>query len=254
MVYDLSPKEPLDRRSPVTPQAHRLLRDAIVSLRLEPGQALSEKEVAVQLGVSRTPVREAFIRLANEGLVDVFPQHATKVARIDLDAVREGQFIREVLEVAAVLSAVPRRDTATIGQLETNLVQQRIASQEHDTDRFHSLDQALHRTIFEMGGHRIAWNVVQVAMTQLDRVRRLSLPEQAALDLAVDEHTRIVRALKSGHEHGAGEAVRIHARTILSIVQELTQLYPQYFAGTRMLHWDMQTVEEAPIAVSTAHA
>lgn len=237
MSFDISPTEPFDRRSAVAPQVHRVLRDAIVSLRLEPGQALSENEVAVQLGVSRTPAREAFIKLADEGLLDVFPQLGTRVARINLNAVREGQFIREVLEVAAIRSAAAQPNLESIERLEANLAEQRIAIERLDLDWFHRLDEELHRTVFEMSGHPAAWSVVLIAKTHLDRARRLSLPRKSALHLATDQHARIVDALKLGDEQAAADAAQVHARAILDLVPELARQFPHYFtgAGTRDL-------------------
>src|SRR4051794_27041342 len=89
-------------------QVYTIIREAIVSLRLLPGQALSENELATQYGVSRTPVREALIRLAGDGLVEVVPQLGTFVSRISELDVREAQFIREVLECTSLPEAVQR--------------------------------------------------------------------------------------------------------------------------------------------------
>jgi len=90
--------------------AYAWLRQAILAGALPPGSPLSENEVASRLGVSRTPVREAIIRLEGEGLLVVRPQVGTTVAAIDLDAVADGQFLREAVECRAVALAAGRID------------------------------------------------------------------------------------------------------------------------------------------------
>ncbi len=95
----------VDRRRPIVPQVHDALRDAIVRVAILPGQAISETEMAASFGVSRTPIREALIRLADEGLIDIYPQAGTFVSRIDLAAVREAQFVRQTLETAVGIEA-----------------------------------------------------------------------------------------------------------------------------------------------------
>lgn len=122
--------EPIDRRRPVAPQVYLVLRWAITSLDLRPLEALSEQDMARQLAVSRTPVREAFIRLAEEGLVDVRPQQGTYVAAIAIDAVREGQFVREAIEVAAARQAAQEGDPKLLATLAENIDQQRDACEQ----------------------------------------------------------------------------------------------------------------------------
>lgn len=224
---------PIDRRSPVVPQVHRILREGIVSIQLRPGQVLSEKDVADQLGVSRTPVREAFIRLATEGLVDIFPQLGTVVARIDVDAVIEAQFVREVLEVAAARDACAASDESLMAPLFVNLRGQAEACDTGDLDRFHELDEALHRTIFGIGGHSLAWRVIHTAKPHLDRVRRLSLPNPAERQLDITQHGEIVEAIVAANAQATEEAVRKHARSILGALPHLRARLPQYFTESQ---------------------
>ena len=85
----------LDREKLIGPQIYQFLLNAIVTVRLSPGIGLKEKEVIKRLGVSRTPIREALLRLEDEGLVQIFPQSGTYVSKIKIEAVLESQFIRE---------------------------------------------------------------------------------------------------------------------------------------------------------------
>jgi DNA-binding GntR family transcriptional regulator len=223
----------IDRRMAVAPQVHRILREAIVSAHLGPGQTLSEMDLALELGVSRTPVREAFIRLAMEGLVGVFPQLGTIVAPIDVDAVVEAQFVREVLEVAAARLACSSSDPSQAAPLVDNLEAQAKACDDGNVDRFHELDDELHRTIFEQAGHPAAWRVVHSAKPQLDRVRHLTLPDASTRLHDLAEHRAIVEAITAGDAEAAEEAVRRHARAILGQLPLLREQFPQYFAEPR---------------------
>jgi len=218
--------EAIDRRSPVAPQVHQILREAIVSVHLVPGQTLSEMDLALELGVSRTPVREAFIRLAMEGLVGVFPQLGTIVAPIDVDAVLEAQFVREVLEVAAARLACASSGPSAVTPLSDVLEAQTRASDASDNDRFHELDDDLHRMVFERAGHPASWRVVHSAKPQLDRVRHLTLPDASTRLRDLTEHREIVDAISSGDAEAADVAVRLHARAILSQLPPLREQFP----------------------------
>ena len=230
-ISDLTSRNGIDRQSAVAPQIHRILREAIVSVHLVPGQALSEQDVALQLGVSRTPVRESFIRLATEGLVGIFPQLGTIVARIDVDAVIEAQFVREVLEVASVRIACSTSDPARMALLFANLGGQAEACDVGDVDRFHELDDDLHRTIFEIADHPAAWRVVHSAKPHLDRARHLTIPDAAVRMRDLAQHREIVDALTAGDEDAADAAVRRHARAMLGELPQLRERFPQYFSG-----------------------
>ena len=104
------------------------LRDQIVSTSLAPGASLSEVRIAELYGVSRTPVREAFKRLADDGLLDVVPQVGSFVARIDLHRVRDNHFVRDTLECRIVEVAAARIDAAGRKRLAASLASQTQAA------------------------------------------------------------------------------------------------------------------------------
>lgn len=201
---------------------------AIRDLRLTPGQSLSEAEVAEELQVSRTPLREAIARLVEHGLVQVVPQVGTKVSRISLGDVEEARFIRESLEVAAfeLASTDTERDVRRLRELLT--VQQR-AYRSRDPEAFFAADEQMHEQIFAMSGHPGAWRTVQRAKLQLDRLRRLSLPEPTTLKQLVGDHTRIVDALEHGEVAEGRDHISIHARRVLEHAPALRRKHPDYF-------------------------
>jgi GntR family transcriptional regulator, rspAB operon transcriptional repressor len=221
----------VSRSAPARAQVYVILRQRIVSVDLAPGQSLSENELATQLGVSRTPVREALIRLAGEGLVEVYPQLGTFVARISLEEVREQQFIRETLERAALPDAIRQVRPADLADLEAILAEQRAAHASHDLGRFLAADEALHQAIAEIAGHPGIWRVVQGAKAHLDRVRWLSLPTPSVIGELVDQHSGIVGGLARGDLEGTDRLLTIHLRLVREHLPAIREEHPDYFTG-----------------------
>lgn len=206
------------------------LSAAICDLRLQPGQPLSETELAVTLGVSRTPLREAIARLVDQDLVDVIPQVGTRVSLICEHAVAEAQFIRESLEVAVYREAcaLDHRDVARLREL----VQQQIAAADvRDPEAFFAADEAMHEQVYRIGGHPGSWQAVRRIKPQLDRVRRLGLPEPGLFGMLIAEHTRIADALAQGDVQRGEEHLRAHCRRVLADAPALRSKYPHYFSG-----------------------
>lgn len=220
----------LDRRAAIGPQAHQLLRRAIISARLPPGLPLSENELAARLGVSRTPVREALGRLAEEGLVDVFPQYGTFVAPIRLDEVLEARFIREALECAVIREASASRKLDLVRRLRRLIEEQREAASGRDLDAFLDRDEEFHRAFSEATGHLRVWKVIQGEKYQMDRIRFLSLPRIQSLPELIDQHGAMVDAVEAGDGDAAEAVMRRHLRAIFKAIEELSESQPELFA------------------------
>lgn len=209
------------------------LRQRILDLSLKPGTSISENELASQLGVSRTPVREGLILLAGEGLIEIYPQVGTFVSRIDPAAVADAQFIREALETASLRELVSNVDDAQTRRLRDILEQQRLAVEASDVDRFFELDEQLHRTMMDLAGHGSAWSVVRSARAHLERARRASLPVADTLGRMLQQHTDIVDRLSSGSTDEAEKALRSHLREVFHDIDVLKAESPDYFANGR---------------------
>lgn len=220
-----------ERSGPARELAYAKLREAILSARLEPGRKLSENELAGELGVSRTPVREALAALREERLVAIVPQLGTYVTQISDEGIADAQFVREALECAAIRLASERMDDVGIRELESILDGQRRAVEAADHTSFDRLDEELHRTICERSGRAIAWDLSRRANGHLDRVRRLSLPEPGFLGEMVAEHREIVDALAAHDADRAERAMRHHLRMVLSSIPALRAEHPEYFAS-----------------------
>ncbi len=210
-------------------RAYAILREAIVSAELEPGRQLSENELADQLGISRTPVREALARLREDRLVAIVPQLGSFVTLISPAAVSDAAFVREALECGAVRLTSERIEDAGLEDLQANLAAQDRAAADADPEAFDVLDEAFHRTLCEQSGHEIAWSLSRRANGHLDRIRRLSLPEAGYMAQMLSEHRAVVAAVSEGDPDRAEQELRHHLRMVLSSVPQIRTAQPDYF-------------------------
>ncbi|MEH6643803.1 GntR family transcriptional regulator [Vreelandella glaciei] len=215
---------------PVRQRLYQVLRQSIIQMVLAPGRALSEKEIADTFSVSRQPVREAFIRLSEAGLVEVKPQRGTYVVKISQQAVLEARFVREAIEVAVVkLAAKKGIEPSVLKELHDLIERQRRCLEPHDYDRFYHLDEAFHRTLSLGVRQQAAWKVIEEVRAQLDRVRYLSVPHSTPLERLVDQHNHIIAAIEARDVKRAEEAMMLHLREILVSMPDLIRRFPDMF-------------------------
>lgn len=205
------------------------LREAIINAELEPGRQLSENELAAQLGVSRTPIREALARLRDDRLVEIVPQLGTFVSHISVDAVGDAQFMREALECSAVRLAADRAGEAEIAALRAIVARQQAARDARDLEGFVRLDDELHETLCDVSGHAVAWTVVQRINAHLKRIRRLSVPQPDYIGKMVAEHEEVVEAVARHDADAAEAALRHHLQMVLSGLPAIRSDHPEYF-------------------------
>ncbi len=209
---------------------HREIRQRIITLQLPPGHPLSENELAGELEVSRTPVRESLLLLAEEDLVRVFPKLGSFVARVDPQRIADAQFVREAVEVASLTDAVERRTDEDVEALRDLLGQQRAAAD--DVGRFFELDEAFHQRLLTAGGHTNAWRTVEQAKAHLDRARRLGLRTVSPVSALIDQHAEIVDGLESRDLDAAMGALRGHLRAVFEDVERIRSESPELFVDS----------------------
>jgi GntR family transcriptional regulator, rspAB operon transcriptional repressor len=231
----------MDKLAPMSPQkrislgeqVYDTLRESIVSLQLAPGRMMYENELAAELGVSRTPIREAIRLLVSEELLEVLPQRGTRVALISLQKVAETRFIREQLETGAFRIVAREWDPPSRRglrqELEQLLILQQTAADEEDSVRFLALDEAFHRTILEATGNRTLLQTVYAMRGHLNRVRYLALSRYHHMKPLVTEHEVLLRTLESGDEQMLPQLLEIHFNKLDTQIPHLRQEYPQYF-------------------------
>jgi GntR family transcriptional regulator, rspAB operon transcriptional repressor len=206
------------------------IREAIVQLRLKPGNLLSEAEVARQAGVSRQPVREAFIKLAEVGLVEVRPQRGTFVVLISKREVQNARFIREAIEVAVVRKAAVEVSPSQIEVLRDIVDGQKRMNTVGDHVGFLRLDEDFHEALAHSADCDHAWKVLENLKAQMDRVRWLSMPNATPIETLIAQHTAIVDAIASHSPEAAEAAMRAHLGEILTSLPRLAAAHPELFA------------------------
>jgi DNA-binding GntR family transcriptional regulator len=210
-------------------EAYARLRGDILAGRLRPGDPLSENDAARELGMSRTPVREAFIRLESESLLTVRPQVGTVVAPIDVAAVADGQFVREAIECRSVSLASTRASAQDGRELREQLDLQARAITAGDHASFLALDDAMHRLLLRISGHARVWHAIEDLKAQFDRVRLLSLEDPAWLKTIHAQHEEIAHHVLAGDADAAAEAMRAHLSTVYASIDRIAAAHPEYF-------------------------
>jgi DNA-binding GntR family transcriptional regulator len=221
---------PLELTAPARPQIESRLRQRILRGEILPGTALSEAEMARRFAVSRQPVREAFIRLSEEGLLEIRPQRGTFVRKISKTAVMDARFVREAIEASIVRELAERADAGLIARLRMLLIAQEDAPADRHND-FMKLDEEFHWTLADAAGRLYGWKVIEDVKLQMDRVRYLSL-RSFPKDKLVRQHVSIVDAIESNAPDEAERRMRKHLRLILDDLPSIEARHPEYFTSS----------------------
>ena len=219
------------RRESASAVIRRALRAEIIDMTRKPGDPISEKGIAGAYGVSRTPVREALLALAEEGLIDIFPQSGTFVARIPLDGMPEAMLIRESLEQTIVRIAASRCTGDDAARLDQHLASQRVAAEADDARGFHLLDEDFHATLASIAGFPGVWSLVQQVKYQIDRFRHMTLGMAGRSVSIVDEHAAIVAGIAANDAEAAVAAMTRHLSTVRTGLDAALALNSDYFTG-----------------------
>lgn len=212
---------PLRPRATLSDQAYDTLRAMIVRGEMPAGTRLSEPELTQRLAIGRTPLREALLRLAQDGLVAIYPQSGSFVTPISLAQLEEAQFVRERLECGIIRRVAERADKRALSSLRSLLQRQEQAASEDDAEQFHDLDEALHESFCMIAGWPDVWRLIHRSKVQMDRVRRLSLPLEGHMPHLIAQHRAILDAVTRQDAEGAEVAMRGHLREVFSTISLL---------------------------------
>ena len=230
-------KEP---RENVREYAYRVLYDNIMNLHLVPGTAMSEQELSTMLSVSRTPVREAFIRLAQKGLLDVLPQRGTFVSKINTEQLAEFRFLRVTMETAVVALACREFPEEYMWKLqqclkEQELLQQCLKEQElylrrRDVNGFFASDNQTHSILYQGCGKPHIWQIIESSTADYMRARVLNIAAAAEqMNILYSQHQALAEAIL---RHDAQRGIAImeeHINKGIIDVEVLRKQYPDYF-------------------------
>lgn len=210
-------------------RVYQTLRQAILSLEYRPGEILRKPEICDALGVSRSPVADAVARLQAEGLVDVVPQAGTFVARFSMQEIREGAFLREAIEVAAVERVATIITNEQLQLLRRSLTVQAALVEDGDIPGFYAMDAAMHERLLSFTGFPRLALVAQTAWLHVNRARQLILPVPGRVEATLAEHQTIVAALEARDPAAARAAVQAHLRQLITYLEPLERDRPELF-------------------------
>ena len=208
--------------------AKRVIRDKIISLELEPGAVISDRELASWMNLSRTPVREALLDLAKVKILEIYHQRGSVVAPIDYNLVEEAQFVRSVLEVAVVQLACERATQEQLEQLKESVALQEFYYQHGSSERLLEMDDEFHRLLFQIAGRMQAYEMMQSITVHFDRVRSLAVTAVKE-HLWMSDHRNICEAVAAHDQEAARQLMEKHLNRYKVDEKALREQYPQYF-------------------------
>ena len=208
---------------------YRSLKNQILLLELPPGTGISEKEISLKFNVSRTPVRESFVRLAQEGLLEVYPQRGTVVSLIDSALVEEARFMREHLERAVLREACISFPASSLIDLKANLDKQQICIEDQDFKEMFMLDEEFHHLIFAGSNKKNTWEVVQQIKVHLNRSRMLKLTADHNWEHLYQQHYCLYEAIEQHDLQQGDQMMQEHMALTIADQKMLMEKYPQYF-------------------------
>ncbi|MCD8349863.1 MAG: GntR family transcriptional regulator [Planctomycetaceae bacterium] len=210
--------------------AYTMLKDAIQYLELMPGSILVEGELIERMGLGRTPIREALIRLSEEMLVNIFPQSGTYVAPISFELAREVAYMRHLLDRDVCLTLCAKK-TKLREQVDEQFYFMRSAIKRHDVAEYIRQDNNLHGVIFKIAGHEMIWNIISNSRAHYNRVLMLDLQRDGKLDDSFQEHEELVECIESGNRKRLDEILGHHHdhNPNSEFIEEIRRKKPEYF-------------------------
>ena len=205
--------------------AYERLKDEIRTNRMAPGYQAPEPEIALRLGMSRTPVREALIRLEAEGLVELVPRRGARVLPIRADDMKEIYEILTALEPAAAANLAARKPSAEeLAPLELATAEMEAALEAEDLDAWAEADDRFHRALLALHGNQRLQGFVNALFDQAHRARIVTLRMRGMPTKSTEEHRQIVEHLLAGDAEAVREAFRAHrqraSEELLSILEK----------------------------------
>ena len=227
----------IERKSIQTLVYEELKRN-IMSMKLEPGQTMSTQEIATKLNVSRTPVREAFLRLQSEGLVEMIPQRETMVSKISLKRVEQEKFIRECLEMGVIRKFMDKSGCEVEENMAELIQLQKKCGEEKDFVGFLEVDDHFHKVLFDVTGQEMAWETIASRNGHYNRLRILYVQRDTAMQESIEQHHKIATLLESGSREEAARALSSHVRRLDIDEAGLIAQYPDYFESEGERSWE----------------
>lgn len=208
--------------------ALRNIKENIVNLELAPGSQISENELAAEMGLSRTPVREALIELSRVRIIEIHPQKKSTVPLIDYELVEESCFMRSLLECAVVELDCEMAQPVDLERLSANVRLQNFYLDNYYTNELMTLDNQFHGILFEIAKKSQIFALMQNISIHFDRVRSMALSTVKNTKI-VQDHEDILQAIGRKDSRAARELMEIHLSRYKIDAADIRAAYPQYF-------------------------
>ncbi len=195
---------------PLAKLAYQALRDSILKGQLVPGELYNEMALAKELGISRTPVREALLELASQGLVTYLPRKGVMVKHYTRRDVEEIFELRKAIELTAIEKVATTSPLPDLSALEKSLESQRKAWKRRDSDGYIRFDRTFHLAFCEMIGNRRFVSILDNIRDLIHLMAVRALSKEGRAEEVLREHSRVIKAVKKGDANGAKKAMDYH--------------------------------------------
>lgn len=219
----------LKKNESISHKIYQELRALIVNCTFKPGERLIDKDLAEKFEVSKQPVRDAFTKLAEDGLLNIRPQCGTFVMKITPQEVENSQYIREAIEIAIARRASVLPCEGLIKTLRNNLDAQKIAFYAQDKPALVTLDEQFHHALIAAVAGTSSWNAIRNIKANMDRVNALSVREKISFETQIEEHEQIVESIIKKDPDAAELAVKNHLRGLFFSLSHIVEKNPEWF-------------------------
>ena len=211
---------------------HNQLKDQIQFLDMMPGEVIRENELIERLGVSRTPIREALIRLSGEYLIDIYPQRGTYVSMISFDIARECAYMRHILDTDICVTLCREKRDLKEDLEDVMFFLQKAVNRGNVIDYIKS-DNKFHKTMFQIAGHALTWSIISDSRAHYNRVLTLDLRREGVMEKSLEEHRRMIELIAAGKEKELRALLDVHHdyTHMPQRERELRSEFPEYFAN-----------------------
>lgn len=216
--------------------AYRILHENIMTFTLQPGTVINEAFLCEILGISRTPIREALLKLKEEYLLEVYPQRSSQVSLIDIPLMNEGVLMRSLIEPQIYQQLIGNVNNDIIRQFQENLKQQKQAVLEGKTHTFFILDDQFHDIIYDAARKKNIKNSCHMITSQFDRIRYLvTLEGHMNIHDVYTQHQELYTHLITGAWEGNEQLYQNHLVGYEKFLTRITTAYPHYFKNHDLL-------------------
>jgi Transcriptional regulators len=211
--------------------AYTALRKEIIELRLKPGTFASIRDLCAHYGLSRSPMRDALLRLNEEGLITLLPQRGTMISKIDFERVEEERFLRVSVEKEIMRLYMTNPSPADIARLEASLEAQKASVASKDFRNFIIQDDDFHDVFYRATGKPLCASIIRKASGHYSRVRLLTCIDMDITENILRQHGEMIAAMKSGDAQKMHTVFNHHLSKIDEEEQMLSKRYPDLFVS-----------------------